>query len=90
MRIQPVMVTTRGCGPLGCVLVLIPVLAVIGLGWALSTAIDAILPGDVPWWVDVLVVLLGLNLLIRLTTRRIRRRLGVDSRRGGPPDVIDV
>ena len=85
----PVVVVERGCGPAGCVLLLLPILTLVGLVGAFDALFDATMPGTAPWWVDTLAAVVVLNVLFRLVRRRVRRRLGLDRRPGGPPGMID-
>ena len=86
----PVVMVNRGCASAGCLIALMPILALFGFVWVVGLVIDAILPGGTSWWVQAAVTIIGLNLVLRLLARRARRRYEAARREGGPPGVIDV
>ena len=86
----PVVVVNRGCASAGCAALVIPIIAVVGFVWVAGSLVDAILPGSVPWWLEAIIVVIGINLSLRWLARRARRRMGVDRRDPPPPGVIDV
>jgi len=86
----PVVMVNRGCASAGCLIALMPILALFGFVWVVGLVIDAIFPGGTSWWVQAIVAVIGLNLVLRLLARRARRRRETARREGGPTGVIDV
>jgi membrane protein implicated in regulation of membrane protease activity len=86
----PVVLVNRGCASAGCLVALMPLLALLGFVWVVGLVLDAIFPGGTSWWVQAAVAVIGLNLVLRLLARRARRRHATAQREGGPPGVIDV
>ena len=86
----PVVMVNRGCASAGCLIALMPLLALFGFVWVVGLVIDTVFPGGTSWWVQAIVAVIGLNLVLRLLARRARRRHEAARREGGPPGVIDV
>ena len=86
----PVVMVNRGCASAGCLVALMPLLALLGFVWVVGLVLDAMFPGDTSWCVQAVVAVVGLNLVLRLLARRARRRREAARRQGGPPGVIDV
>ena len=86
----PVVMVNRGCASAGCLIALMPILALFGFVWVVGLVIDAIFPGGTSWWVQAVVAVVGLNVILRLLGRRARRRRDAARREAGPPGVIDV
>ena len=86
----PVVMVNRGCASAGCLVALMPLLALFGFVWVVGLVLDAMFPGGTSWWVQAVVAVVGLNLVLRLLARRARRRRETARREGEPPGVIDV
>ena len=86
----PVVMVNRGCASAGCLIALMPILALLGFVWVVGLVIDAVLPGGTSWWVQAIVAVVGLNVILRLLGRRARRRRDAARGEAGPPGVIDV
>ena len=77
---QPVQVRVgRGCAGAGCLLVAVPLLAIVGvlviLGQVSSAIADVITPGSAPGVLRLVVVVAVAWVLLRLLTRPLRRRM---------------
>jgi len=77
---QPVQVRMgRGCAGAGCLLVAVPLLAIIGvlviLGQVSSAIADVITPGSAPGVLRLVIVVVVGWVLLRLLTRPLRRRM---------------
>ena len=77
---QPVQVRVgRGCAGAGCLLVAVPLLAIVGvlviLGQVSSEIADVITPGSAPGVLRLVVVVAVAWVLLRLLTRPLRRRM---------------
>ncbi|MDA2958877.1 MAG: hypothetical protein O3A28_03035 [Actinomycetota bacterium] len=77
---QPVQVRMgRGCAGAGCLLVAVPLLAIIGvlviLGQVSSAIADVITPGSAPGVLRLVIVVVVAWVLLRLLTRPLRRRM---------------
>jgi len=77
---QPVQVRMgRGCAGAGCLLVAVPLLAIIGvlviLGQVSSALADVITPGSAPGVLRLVIVVVVAWVLLRLLTRPLRRRM---------------
>jgi len=86
----PVVMVNRGCASAGCLVALIPLLTLFGFVWVVGLVLDAVFPGTSPWWVQAVVAVVGLNVILRLLGRRVRRRRDAARGEAGPPGVIDV
>lgn len=77
---QPVQVRVgRGCAGAGCLLVAVPLLAIVGvlviLGQVSSAIADVITPGSAPGVLRLVIVVVVAWVLLRLLTRPLRRRM---------------
>jgi len=77
---QPVQARVgRGCAGAGCLLVAVPLLAIVGvlviLGQVSSAIADMITPGSAPGVLRLVVVVAVAWVLLRLLTRPLRRRM---------------
>lgn len=77
---QPMQVRVgRGCAGAGCLLVAVPLLAIVGvlviLGQVSSAIADVITPGSAPGVLRLVIVVVVAWVLLRLLTRPLRRRM---------------